>query len=160
MKTITIIFSIFTLLLIATNACSQKNSSIKIPLQAGENQSVQFATWQIYKIYLRYDTILEEENQPNMELNFRLRFTDSNKQWNGRFIYFRDEEFAHRNTPPHAFQNYSIGLKVNEDDISLMVEKLRFGKVFYLDGLAVIGNLSIAIGDIWSKHSRGYPYMN
>ena len=137
MKKTTLIFSIFTLLLIATNACSRKNNSIVIPLQMGKNAPVQFGTLQIDQI-IWHDTIRSVEY---IRLDLRLRTADREEQ-SSWFISDYKNVFA-----LVAFQSYGIKVKVNEDSVSLVVEKLDFGNVFWLRSgeAVVVRNLSISI---------------
>jgi hypothetical protein len=160
MKKIIILCSIFTLMILTTNAYSQNYNSIVIPLQVGENAPVQFETLQIEQIRLLYREIPERNRDANIELRFWSGIVDSDKVSRFMFAYYHNEEFARwRGTRfPIAFQNYAFSLKVDENDIYLVVEKLEFGKAFWLGSeTAVLGNLSVSMELKGHAHGETAP---
>jgi len=158
MKKTTILFSVFALLLIATNACthSQKDDFIVIPLQVGENARVQFGALQIDRILLLYHDPPEAEHLANITLMLWFRIGNSDRERFIQFSYHYNERWAHRNSRPRALGNYNLTMKVDEDGIRLVIERLDFGKEFYIGGTVVIENLSISFR--YEGHSHGWRY--
>jgi hypothetical protein len=125
------------------------NKSFKIPLKVGrENPSVQFETLHIEPIYLIVQK--ESDRSPNIELGLNVAVND--REYRTLLTYSYDNpEIYH----PKAFEEYVFGLDVNNDSVNLVVEKMDFGKVFFLelDQKSVIGNFSILFESIMSDWS-------
>jgi hypothetical protein len=155
MKNTIIILS--ALAVIAESGYSQgstSNQSMIIPLKAGrQNPPVQFEALHIEPIYL----IVQNENDrsPNVALGLNVAVND--KKYSTTLTYSYNNPKIHY---PIAFENYIFGLEINNDSVSLTVEKNDFGKVFFLahQQKAIIGNLSISFEDVmgeWSNDPHG-----
>jgi hypothetical protein len=125
------------------------NQPFKIPLKAGrENPPVQFETLHIELIYLIVQN--ESDRSPNIELGLNVAVHDRKYCTSLTYSYDNPKIYF-----PKAFEDYVFGLEINKDSVHLVVEKLDFGKVFFLelDQKAVIGNFSILFESIMSDWS-------
>jgi len=131
---------------LATVSCSVQNKTtnkpLMIPLKVGrENQPVQFETLRIEPIYL-----IVQDRSPKIELRLEATESNSSKKFSTTLPYSYSGHNIH---DPIAFENYIFSLKINNDNVHLVVEKLDFGKVFFIEfeQKALIGNFSISFED-------------
>ena len=153
MKRIFIYLSVFAL--IAESGYTKNNMTNKpfmISLKVGrENPPVQFETLYIEPVYLIIQN--ESDRSPNVELGLKVTETNSNKVYSHTLFYSYNNPKIYY---PRAFENYTFSLEINNDSVNLVVEKLDFGKEFFLelDQKAVIGNFSIFFEDTYSDWSN------
>jgi len=158
-------FNIFILLLIFNQypgyAQSEKNminNSITIPLKKGTNPSIQFETLVIEPANLFIQSKPLNKDSPHIQLE--LNVIKNNTKYTS-FLWCYDASSDNQKTNyPKAFQNYSFDLKINKEEVELVVEKLDFEKTIFLDlgQTAVIGNLAISFEDYigeWSVDING-----
>ncbi|WP_115810336.1 hypothetical protein [Winogradskyella pacifica] len=134
------------------------NDSITIPLVAGKNLSVQFEALVIEPVNLFIQSKLLNTNSPQIQLE--LNVFNNNKKY-ATFLWCYDAFSDRKKTNyPKAYQNYSFDLKIEKNDVALVVTKLEFGKPMFIDlgQTAVIGNLQILFKDHigeWSEDING-----
>jgi hypothetical protein len=154
-----IVITLSVLVLITTSACSQDNitnKSFMIPLKVGrENPPAQFETLHIEPIYLIVQN--ESDRSPNIELGLKVTERNNNKEYSTSLMYSYDDPKIYY---PKAFENYIFGLEFNKDSVNLVVEKLDFGKDFFLElgKKASIGSFSISFENSnseWSEDAKG-----
>ena len=151
MKKTIIILAVATFSSVQIFCQTNINTTKMIPLKVGrENPPVQFETLHIKPIYL----IVQNENDrsPNVELRIELNAAGNNNEYSTTLAYsYNDPNIYY----PRAFENYLLGLEINEDGVHLTVEKLDFGKEFYLElnQKAVIGNFSVTFESTMSDWS-------
>jgi len=155
-----LIITLSVLVLIAEYSCSQNNinKSIMIPLKTGKNASVQFETLLIEPINLFVQSKPWNDSAPHIQLE--LNVTENNQTYS-TFLWYYEAADEPKIDYPKAFENYLFGLEISTDSISLIVEKLDFGKEFFieLNQKAVIGNLSISFEESSSEWSED-PFGN
>ncbi|WP_179348712.1 hypothetical protein [Winogradskyella pacifica] len=134
------------------------NDSITIPIVAGKNLSVQFEALVIEPVNLFIQSKLLNTNSPQIQLE--LNVFNNNKKY-ATFLWCYDAFSDRKKTNyPKAYQNYSFDLKIEKNDVALVVTKLDFGKPMFIDlgQTAVIDNLQILFKDYigeWSEDIDG-----
>jgi hypothetical protein len=140
------------------------NQPFMIPLKAGrENQSVQYETLHITPVNLFVQTKPWNDRSPHIQLE--LNVMNDNRKY-ATFLGYNEFGNAPSTNYPKAFEDYVFSLDVKNDCVHLVVEKLDFGKVFFLELVgqkAVIGNFSIffesSMSD-WSVDPSGKKLEN
>ncbi len=158
-------FNILILLLVciqhtgfAQSENNMTNDSITIPIVAGKNLSVQFEALVIEPVNLFIQSKLLNTNSPQIQLE--LNVFNNNKKY-ATFLWCYDAFSDRKKTNyPKAYQNYSFDLKIEKNDVALVVTKLDFGKPMFIDlgQTAVIDNLQILFKDYigeWSEDIDG-----
>jgi len=158
-------FNLLILLLIFNQfpgyAQSEKNminNSITIPLKKGVNPSIQLEKLVIEPANLFIQSTPINKDSPHIQLELNL--IKNNTKYT-TFLWCYDTLSGNQKTNyPKAYQNYSFDLKINKEEVALVVEKLDFGKTMFLDlkQTAVIGNLTILFEDYtgeWSVDING-----
>ncbi len=123
------------------------NNSIRIPLKTGKNPSTQFEALVIEPVNLFMQSKPIKKDSPSIQLELNVV---KNKSKYSTFLWYYDASSdGQKPNYPKAYQNYSFDLKINEEDVALVVETLDFGKTMFIDfgQTAVIGNLSILFKD-------------
>lgn len=134
------------------------NDSITIPLKTGKNPSTQFEGLVIEPVNLFIQSELLNNDSPQIQLELNVF---ENKTKYATFLWCYDAFSDRKKTNyPKAFENYSFDLKIDKDEVALVVTKLDFGKPIYIDlgQTAVIGNLQILFKDYigeWSEDIDG-----
>lgn len=137
---------------------NMKNNSITIPLIEGENPSIQFETLVIEPTNLFIQSKPTNKDSPHMQLELNVIKDDATYT---TFLWSYDAASDKQKTNyPKAYQDYSFDLKVNKDEVALVVGKLDFENAIFLDlgQTAIIGNLSILFEDSigeWSEDLNG-----
>ncbi|SDH90884.1 hypothetical protein [Winogradskyella thalassocola] len=159
MKVLT--FSILILLLVyiqhtgyAQSENSMTNDSIAIPLKTGKNPSIQFEALVIEPVNLFIQSKLLNTNSPQIQLELNV-FNNNTKY--ATFLWCYDAFSDRKKTNyPKAYQNYSFDLKIEKNNVALVVTKLEFGKPMFIDlgQTAVIGNLQILFKDYIGESSE------
>jgi hypothetical protein len=127
-------------------AQSEKNmmtNSITIPLKPGKNPTIQFETLAIEPVNLYIQSKPINTDSPNIQLE--LNVVENNSKYATFLWYYDESNDSHKTNYPKAYKNYSFTLKINNEEVELVVEKLDFGKAMFVDlgQTAVIGNLAI-----------------
>ena len=115
-----------------------------IPLKTGrENPPVQFETLLIEPINLFVQSKPWNDSLPHIQLE--LSVAENNKKYSTFLCYYGTDDEPRINYPK-AFENYIFSLEINTDSINLIVEKLDFGKDFFIDfgQKAVIENITVS----------------
>jgi hypothetical protein len=123
------------------------NNSITISLKKGENPSTQLETLVIEPSNLFIQSKPINKDSPHIQLE--LNVIQNNTKYTS-FLWCYDASSDNRKKNyPKAFQSYSFDLKINKEEVALVVEKLDFEKKIFLDlgQSAVIGNLTILFKD-------------
>ncbi len=123
------------------------NNSIRIPLKTGKNPSTQFEALVIEPVNLFMQSKPIKKDSPSIQLELNVV---KNKSKYSTFLWYYDASSdGQKPNYPKAYQNYSFDLKINEEEVALVVETLDFGKTMFIDfgQTAVIGNLSILFKD-------------
>lgn len=134
------------------------NSSITIPLKTGKNPSTQFEKLVIEPANLFIQSKPINNDSPHFQLELNL-FKNNTKHTTFLWYYGASTNNEKANYPK-AYQNYSFALNINKKEVTLVVEKLDFGKTMFIDfgQTAVIGNLEIMFVDFigeWSEDING-----
>ena len=154
------IYKLLILLLVFTQipgyAQSEKNmidNSIVIPLKIGKNSSTQIETLVIEPVNLFIQSKPVNEHSPHIQLE--LNIVDDNRRYSTFFWYYEGSNSDQKINYPKAYQNYSFNLKINKEEVGLVVKKLDFGKAMFIDlgQTAVIGNLTILFEDYFGESS-------
>jgi len=129
---------------------TQKAGKYMTPLKAGINDPVQFETLLIEPVNLFVQPKPWNDSSPHIQLE--LNVTENNKKYS-TFLMFYETNGEPKINYPKVFENYTFGLEINNDNVGLAVEKLDFGKDFYieLNQKAVIGKISISFEDSSSE---------
>lgn len=158
---INILFLLFAFIQIPGYAQSEKemiNSSIIIPLKIGKNPRTHFETIDIEPANLFIQSEPINKHSPHIQLE--LNMVENNQKHTTYLWYYDDSIEGQKTNYPKAFNNYLFNLKINKEEVELVVEKLDFEKAFFIDirQNAVIGNLTIlfnqCIGE-WSEDLDG-----
>lgn len=134
------------------------NNSITIPLKKGVNPSIQFETLIIEPANLFIQSKPINNDSPHIQLELNVI---KNKTKYTSFLWCYDASSDNPKTNyPKAYQNYSFDLKINKEEVALIVEKLDFEKTMFLDlgQTAVIGDFTILFEDYigeWSIDVNG-----
>ncbi|EPR74372.1 hypothetical protein ADIWIN_0714 [Winogradskyella psychrotolerans RS-3] len=134
------------------------NDSITTPLKTGKNPSIQFEALVIEPANLFIQSKLLNNDSPQIQLELNV-FNNNTKY--ATFLWCYDASSDRKKTNyPKAYQNYSFDLKIEKNDVALVVTKLDFGKPMFIDlgQTAVIGNLQILFKDYigeWSEDIDG-----
>ena len=129
------------------NTQNNMTNPIHVPLKAGRNANpaVRYETLRIEPVNLFIQSKPWHDRSSNVqaELNIAL-----NAAVHNTFLSY-SETPSHKVNYPKAFRHYLLGLNVNDSgagtEVELTVEKLTFGKVFYLETEAVIEDLTVEI---------------
>ena len=134
------------------------NDSITIPLKTGKNPSIQFEELVIEPSNLFIQSTLINNDSPQIQLE--LNVFENNTKY-ATFLWCYDAFSDRKKTNyPKAYQNYSFDLKMDKDEVALVVTQLDFEKPMFIDlgQTAVIGNLEILFKDYigeWSEDING-----
>lgn len=134
------------------------NNSITIPLKIGKNPITQFETLFIEPANLFIQSKPINTDSPSIQLE--LNIVKNNSKYSTFLWYYDESSDSQKTNYPKAYQNYFFDLKINEEDVELVVETLDFGKTMFIDlgQTAVIGNLTILFEDSigeWSVDING-----
>ena len=160
---INILISLLIVFQIPVYAQSEKdmiNDSIIIPLKIGKNPNTHFETLDIEPVNLIIQSKPLNKNSSHIQLE--LKIIKNKKKYTTYLWYNNDSIDNPKKNYPKAFNNYAFKLKINkeEEEVELVVEKLSFEKVFFIDigQTAVIENITIlfeqCIGE-WSEDLNG-----
>ncbi|GGX29034.1 hypothetical protein [Aquimarina muelleri] len=163
MKTFEINIVILLLVFIQFSGYTQSeknmsNNSLVIPLKIGKNPSTQLETLVIEPANLFIQS--KPVNKPFSHIQLELNIIDNNSRYTTFLWNYNESNGSQKINYPKAYQNYSFNLKMNKEEIELVVEKLDFGKAMFIDlgQTAVIGNLTILFEDCigeWSVDING-----
>ena len=134
------------------------NNSIRIPLKIGKNSSTQFETLIIKPTNLFVQSKPINKDSPHIQLE--LNVVENNTLYTTFLWHYHTSSNGQKTNYPKAYKNYSFNLKINNDEVELIVEKLKFGKNIFIDlgQTAVIETLAIMfenyIGE-WSEDIDG-----
>lgn len=163
MKIFEINITILLLILIPFSGYTQSeknmpNDSIIIPLKIGKNPSIQLEKLAIepFNLFIQSKSINKSSSHIQLELNV----IENDSRYTTFLWNYNESDGSQKINYPKAYQNYSFNLKINKEDIELVVEKLDFGKAMFIDlgQTAVIGNLTILFEDCigeWSVDING-----
>lgn len=134
------------------------DNSIIIPLKIGNNPSIHFQTLDIEpsNLFIQSKPINKQSPYIQLELNI----VENNKEYTTYLWYNDDTIDSPKTNYPKVFNNYIFNLKINKEEVELVVEKLDFEKEFFIDigQNAVIENITIlfdkCIGE-WSEDLDG-----
>jgi hypothetical protein len=134
------------------------NNSIIIPLKAGKNPSTKFETLVIEPTNLFIQSEPINKDSPHIQLE--LNVVKNNSTYTTFLWYYDASSESQKTNYPKAYQNYSFNLKINKKEVELVVEKLDFEKILFIDlgQTVVIGNLTIQFKDYvgeWSVDING-----
>lgn len=134
------------------------NNSIIIPLKIGENSSIQLEKLTIEPVNLFIQS--KPINKSSSHIQLELNVIENDSRYTTFLWNYNESDGSQKTNYPKAYQNYSFNLKINKEDIELVVEKLDFGKAMFIDlgQTAVIGNLTILFEDYigeWSVDING-----
>ena len=134
------------------------NNSITIPLKKGANPSTQFETLVIEPSNLFIQSKPINKDSPHIQLE--LNVIKNNTKYTTFLWCYDASSNRQKENYPKAYQNYSFDLKINKEEVALVVEKLDFEKTIFLDlgQTAIIGNLEILFEDYireWSEDING-----
>ena len=123
------------------------NNSITIPLKNGVNPVVQFKTLVIEPTNLVIQPKPQNKIAPYIQLE--LNVIKNNTKYSTFFRCIDAYSDNQQTNYPKAYQDYCFDLKINKEEVALVVEKLDFGKTMFLDlrQTAVIGNLTVLFED-------------
>ena len=142
MKKTIIILAAVTLSSVQIFCQTNINTTKMIPLKVGrENPPAQFETLLIEPVNLYVKT--KPWDDPSVPIQLELNVMQNDTKYAIFLGYHYDTKYNHNY--PKAFENYLIGLKINNESVALTVEKLDFGNEFLLElnQKAVIGNFSV-----------------
>jgi len=135
------------------------NQLYMIPLKVGENAPIQFETLVIEPVNLFVQSKPWNDRSPHIQLELNVK---RNSGEYATFLWYYETDSDPKTNYPKAFENYIFGLEINNDSVRLAVEKLDFGKDFFLElnQKAIIGNISISFKEYyikWYVHPFGEP---
>jgi hypothetical protein len=158
---INILISLLIVFQIPVYAQSEKdmiNDSIIIPLKIGKNPNTHFETLDIEPVNLIIQSKPLNKNSTHIQLELKII---KNKKNYTTYLWYNNESIDNpKKNYPKAFNNYAFKLKINKEEVELVVEKLSFEKAFFIDigQTAVIENITIlfeqCIGE-WSEDLNG-----
>ncbi|TXD85480.1 hypothetical protein ESY86_02415 [Subsaximicrobium wynnwilliamsii] len=130
------------------------NSSIIIPLKTGKNPSSLFEKLVIEPANLFIQSKPINKDSPHIQLELNV-FENNTKYTTFLWCYDASSDSEKANYPK-AYQNYSFDLKIDKEEVALVVEKLDFGKTMFIDlgQTAVIGKLEILFEDCVGERSE------
>lgn len=131
---------------LAANAQSEnnmKNGVLVIPLKKGENPSFTLEELSIEPANLFIQSKPLKQNTPHIQLE--LNISESNNRYNTFLWRYDAINGSIKTNYPKAYQNYTFNLKLNKEKVSLVIDKLDFGKSFFIDlkQKVIIENLEI-----------------
>jgi len=137
-------------------AQSEKNmieNPIIIPLKIGKNPSTQFETLVIEPVNLFIQSKPVNKHSPHTQLE--LNIVENNRRYSTFLWYYDESNGDQKINYPKAYQNYSFNLKINKEEVGLVVKRLDFGNTMFIDlgQTAVIGNLTILFEDYFGESS-------
>jgi hypothetical protein len=150
-----LILNLTTLFVAGFAQTNKTNQPMMIPLTAGENAPVLFETLLIEPVNLFIQSKPWDDSSPHVQLE--LNVTQGEREY-ATFLWY----YKTGNTPPtnfpKAFEEYLFGLEINDNNILLTIDRLDFGKEFYIDcgQKAVIGELSVSF-DAWMGERIALP---
>jgi hypothetical protein len=158
---INIVILLLVFIQLPGHAQSEKNminNSIIIPLKNGGNPSTQFEQLSIEPTHLFIQSKPINKDSPHVQLE--LNVTKNNTRYTTFLWCYNPYSDNQKTNYPKAYQNYSFDLKIDKEDVALVIEKLDFGKTMFLElgQTAVIGNLAILFEDYigeWSEDIHG-----
>nr|WP_321231108.1 hypothetical protein [uncultured Psychroserpens sp.] len=129
------------------------NNSITIPLKTGKNPNISFEKLVIEPVNLFIQSKPINKDAPYIQLE--LNVVENNTRHTTFLWYFHGSNSHKKINYPKAYQNYSFDLKINEEDVALVVEQLDFGKTMFIDlgQKAIIENLTIIFKDCIGESS-------
>ncbi|MCM4172753.1 hypothetical protein DHD32_14770 [Arenibacter sp. TNZ] len=134
------------------------NNSIIIPLKIGKNPSTPFGTFVIEPTNLFIQS--KPANKSFSHIQLELNIVENNHRYSTFLRNYDGSSNSQKTNYPKAYQNYSFDLKINKEEIELVVEKLDYRKAIFIDlgQNVVIGNLTILFEDYigeWSEDING-----
>ncbi len=129
------------------------NNSIRIPLKQGKNPSTPFENLVIEPTNLFMQSKPINTDSPHIQLE--LNVVENNSKYATFLWYYGASSGSQKTNYPKAYQNYSFYLKINKEEVTLVVEKLDFEKIIFIDlgQTAIIGNLTILFKDYIGESS-------
>ncbi|WP_299781889.1 hypothetical protein [uncultured Formosa sp.] len=134
------------------------NNTIIIPLKIGENPSSYFKTLQIEPDNLFIQSKPTTTDSPHIQL--ALNIIENNKKYTTYLWAYNDSLYTQKTNYPKAYNNYAFNLKIDNENVDLVVEQLDFEIPFFIDikQTAILGNLNIVfeacMGE-WSEDIEG-----
>lgn len=134
------------------------NNTIVIPLKTGKNPSVPLGELVIEPANLFIQSKPINNDSPHMQLE--LNVVDNDRKYTTFLWCYDVSGNSGKTNYPKAYKNYSFDLKINKEEVALVVEKLEFGKTMFIDfgQTAVIENFAIRFEDYigeWSEDIDG-----
>ncbi|TYB72672.1 hypothetical protein ES676_10890 [Bizionia saleffrena] len=134
------------------------DSAIIIPLKIGKNPSTPFNNIIIEPVNLYIQSKPINNNSPQIQLE--LNVVENNSKYTTFLWCYKASNNSEKANYPKAYKNYSFDLKINKEDVALVVKKLDFKKPMFINlgQIAIIGTLKIlfleCIGE-WSEDIKG-----
>jgi hypothetical protein len=143
------------ILLVRKKIDNMTNNSIKVPLNAGRNNnSFWYETLLIDPVNLYIQTKPWGDSSPNVQLE--LNIIQNKKSYNTFLWYYNTPQL--KENYPKAFKDCLLSLNIKDSEtetqVELIVEKLTFGKTFFLETKAVIEDLEVVLDCVMEERGE------